>query len=101
VSRCRVAAAAATRAPTLARARSFPLSLLASRPPSNNKPSPCQQHQHHQPQTRKNPNEPCSLAALRALGVLSWRMDAPDSWEEDPKLAAIRKVRGYSYTVRV
>jgi mannose-6-phosphate isomerase-like protein (cupin superfamily) len=27
-------------------------------------------------------------------------MDAPEAHETDPKLAAIRKVRGYSYTVR-
>jgi len=27
-------------------------------------------------------------------------MDAPDAWETDAKLASIRKVRGYSYTVR-
>ena len=48
---------------------------------------------------RCEPNEPCSLAALRKLGVLAWRLDA-DSHETDPRLAAIRKVRGYSYTVR-
>lgn len=45
------------------------------------------------------PNEPCSLAALRQLGVLSWRMDA-DKHETDPKLAAVRKARNYSYMVR-
>jgi hypothetical protein len=39
------------------------------------------------------------LAALRKLGVLAWRLDA-DNHETDPRLAAIRKVRGYSYTVR-
>lgn len=48
---------------------------------------------------RCEPNEPCSLAALSKLGVLAWRLDA-DSHETDPRLAAIRKVRGYSYTVR-
>lgn len=48
---------------------------------------------------RCEPNEPCFLAALRKLGVLAWRLDA-DSHETDPLLAAIRKVRGYSYTVR-
>lgn len=46
---------------------------------------------------RCEPNEPCSLAALRKLGVLAWRLDA-DNHETDPRLAAIRKVRGYSYT---
>jgi hypothetical protein len=47
---------------------------------------------------RLEPNEPCSLQTLRALGVLSWKLDA-DKWENDPQLEAIRKVRGYSYTV--
>ncbi|GBF88850.1 1,2-dihydroxy-3-keto-5-methylthiopentene dioxygenase [Raphidocelis subcapitata] len=46
---------------------------------------------------KRVPNKPCPLEALRRLGVLSWRLDA-DRWESDPKLAAIRKVRGYSYT---
>ena len=46
---------------------------------------------------RQSPNKPCALAALRRLGVLSWRMDA-DAWQSDPKLAAVRKVRGYSYS---
>eukprot|EP00882_Tetradesmus_deserticola_P003060 GHRQ01003249.1.p1 GENE.GHRQ01003249.1~~GHRQ01003249.1.p1 ORF type:complete len:204 (+),score=81.74 GHRQ01003249.1:111-722(+) len=46
---------------------------------------------------RLEPNQPCSLQALRALGVLSWKLDA-DKYENDPKLEAIRKVRGYSYT---
>lgn len=45
---------------------------------------------------RREPNEPCSLGVLRELGVLSWKLDA-DTWEADPKLDAIRKVRGYSY----
>ena len=48
---------------------------------------------------RCEPNEPCSLSALRELGVLAWKLDA-DNHETDPRLAAIRKVRGYSYTVR-
>jgi len=48
---------------------------------------------------RKEPNEPCSLSALRQLGVLAWKLDA-DNHETDPRLAAIKKVRGYSYTVR-
>jgi 1,2-dihydroxy-3-keto-5-methylthiopentene dioxygenase len=38
------------------------------------------------------------LQELRALGVLSWKLDA-DKWENDPKLEAIRKVHNYSYTV--
>lgn len=49
---------------------------------------------------RLQPNEPCSLAKLRELGVLSWRLDA-DNYEHDPKLEAIKKVRNYSYTVSV
>lgn len=48
---------------------------------------------------RKEPNEPASLKQLAELGVLYWRLDA-DKHETDPKLAAIRKVRGYSYMVR-
>lgn len=39
-----------------------------------------------------------SLAKLRQLGVISWRLDA-DNYKTDPKLAAIRKVRGYTYEV--
>eukprot|EP00878_Enallax_costatus_P002542 GHUV01002724.1.p1 GENE.GHUV01002724.1~~GHUV01002724.1.p1 ORF type:complete len:203 (+),score=49.96 GHUV01002724.1:194-802(+) len=46
---------------------------------------------------KKEPNEPCSLAKLRELGVLSWKLDA-DNCENDPKLEAIKKVRSYSYT---
>jgi 1,2-dihydroxy-3-keto-5-methylthiopentene dioxygenase len=38
------------------------------------------------------------LAKLRELGVLYWKLDA-DNHETDPRLAAIRKVRDYSYTV--
>ncbi len=45
------------------------------------------------------PNQPASLEALRKLGVLYWKLDA-DNHETDPRLAAIRKVRGYSYVVR-
>jgi cupin superfamily acireductone dioxygenase involved in methionine salvage len=45
---------------------------------------------------RQTPAKPASLAALQELGVLYWRLDA-DAHETDPKLAAIRKVRGYSY----
>ena len=45
---------------------------------------------------RQVPPKPASLAVLQELGVLYWRLDA-DAHETDPKLAAIRKVRGYSY----
>jgi 1,2-dihydroxy-3-keto-5-methylthiopentene dioxygenase len=45
---------------------------------------------------RRTPNMPCSPSSLRELGVLCWRMDA-DAYPSDPKLKAIRKVRGYSY----
>ncbi len=48
---------------------------------------------------RLEPNQPVSLQQLAELGVLYWRLDA-DKWENDPKLDAIRKVRGYSYIVR-
>ncbi|KAJ9512099.1 hypothetical protein QJQ45_012623 [Haematococcus lacustris] len=43
-----------------------------------------------------DPNQPVSLSQLAQLGVLYWKLDA-DQHETDPKLAAIRKVRGYSY----
>ncbi|KAG2484248.1 hypothetical protein HYH03_016893 [Edaphochlamys debaryana] len=45
---------------------------------------------------RLDPNEPCTLAKLREMGVTYWSLDA-DNWETDPKLAAIRKVHGMSY----
>ena len=38
------------------------------------------------------------MEKLRDLGVLYWRLDA-DNYEKDPRLAAIRKERGYSYQV--
>ena len=38
-----------------------------------------------------------SLEYLKKLGVLYWRVDG----EDDPKLQAIRDVRGYSYKVRL
>ena len=44
------------------------------------------------------PNKPASPETLAKLGVLYWKLDA-DKHEMDPKLAAIRKVRGYSYIV--
>jgi hypothetical protein len=51
-----------------------------------------------QPAARREPNKPATLADLAQLGVMTWQLDA-DAHEADPKLAAIRKVRGYSYTV--
>jgi 1,2-dihydroxy-3-keto-5-methylthiopentene dioxygenase len=45
---------------------------------------------------RQTPNKPCSLDTLYSLGVLYWKMDA-SAYPDDPKLKAIRKVRGYSY----
>ena len=45
---------------------------------------------------RKTPNEAASPEALRALGVLSWRID-PDTPEGEARLAAIKRVRGYNY----
>jgi hypothetical protein len=47
---------------------------------------------------RLEPNQPCSLAALHELGVLTWKLNA-DIYENDPKLNAIRNVRNYSYMV--
>lgn len=46
---------------------------------------------------RQTPNKPAAAAALAALGVLTWRLSG-DDWENDPKLAAIRKVRNYTYS---
>lgn len=46
------------------------------------------------------PNEPCPLEKLAELGVLAYKLDA-DKHETDPRLAAIRKVRGYTYGVSV
>eukprot|EP00193_Tetraselmis_chui_P005512 CAMPEP_0177757060 /NCGR_PEP_ID=MMETSP0491_2-20121128/3444_1 /TAXON_ID=63592 /ORGANISM="Tetraselmis chuii, Strain PLY429" /LENGTH=223 /DNA_ID=CAMNT_0019272691 /DNA_START=72 /DNA_END=743 /DNA_ORIENTATION=+ len=45
---------------------------------------------------RQEPNVPCSPETLKEIGVLAWKLNAEDP-ENDPKLAAIRKVRGYSY----
>lgn len=45
---------------------------------------------------RRTPNEPVSVEELRQLGVLSWHFDS-DDFQNDPKLAAIRAARGYSY----
>jgi 1,2-dihydroxy-3-keto-5-methylthiopentene dioxygenase len=47
---------------------------------------------------RLTPNQPCPPEKLRELGVLSWKLD-PAVHDTDPQLAAIRKVRNYSYTV--
>jgi 1,2-dihydroxy-3-keto-5-methylthiopentene dioxygenase len=43
------------------------------------------------------PNEPCSAHSLARLGVLYWRLD-PSKYEDDPRLEAIKKHRGYSYS---
>ena len=48
---------------------------------------------------RRTPDEAVPLSQLRDLGVLYWRLDA-DAHESDPKLQAIREVRGYSYQVQ-
>eukprot|EP01023_Acetabularia_acetabulum_P016608 TRINITY_DN1819_c0_g1_i2.p1 TRINITY_DN1819_c0_g1~~TRINITY_DN1819_c0_g1_i2.p1 ORF type:complete len:233 (-),score=36.28 TRINITY_DN1819_c0_g1_i2:358-957(-) len=45
---------------------------------------------------KQEPNKACSVEELRALGVLSWKLEQ-DKYENDPKLEAIRQVRGYSY----
>ncbi len=44
---------------------------------------------------RQSPNRPASMTDLQRLGVVYWKL----SGEEDPKLQAIREVRGYSYKV--
>lgn len=41
---------------------------------------------------RQSPNAPASAEELHKVGVISWRLDADDP-ENDPALAAIRKVR--------
>lgn len=48
---------------------------------------------------RQVPNKPCSAAELGAVGILAWQLDG-DAYPADPQLAAIRRVRGYSYEVR-
>lgn len=45
---------------------------------------------------RLNPNKPASAQTLRDLGVHYWKMDA-DAYETDERLAAIRKLRNYSW----
>jgi hypothetical protein len=95
--RCvRVCCAVFVAAPTLG---VFPSAARPQQNPHHPPPSPPSNHQTTATKTRsRTPNEPCTLAALRELGVLSWRLDA-DAHETDPKLAAIRKVRGYSWVV--
>lgn len=44
---------------------------------------------------KTDPVQPVSVDQLDALGVLSWE---GITGEDDPKLAEIRKERGYSYT---
>lgn len=73
------------------RARKLPLGRQAARHGHRLPPPPHPR--------RQQPNKPCSLAVLRALGVLYWKLDA-DAWENDPRLAAIRKVMNYSFMVR-
>eukprot|EP00586_Coscinodiscus_wailesii_P020758 CAMPEP_0172516780 /NCGR_PEP_ID=MMETSP1066-20121228/279053_1 /TAXON_ID=671091 /ORGANISM="Coscinodiscus wailesii, Strain CCMP2513" /LENGTH=181 /DNA_ID=CAMNT_0013298407 /DNA_START=45 /DNA_END=587 /DNA_ORIENTATION=- len=58
---------------------------------------------------KKEPNEPCQPASLRALGISYWKMDAESytyprlsvPWDPkdtcDPRLAKLRDDRGYSY----
>jgi hypothetical protein len=40
---------------------------------------------------RQEPNVPAGADALHALGIVTWKLDA-DTFENDPKLQAIRKV---------
>ncbi|EFN58452.1 hypothetical protein CHLNCDRAFT_48525 [Chlorella variabilis] len=46
---------------------------------------------------RLDPNQPCPAAVLHSLGVRVWALDADAYADGDPRLAAIRKARGYSY----
>lgn len=43
------------------------------------------------------PNEPCDARELASLGVLYWKLDE-GIYESDPKLEAIKKCRGYSFS---
>mmetsp|Transcript_16170 Transcript_16170/g.45056 ORF Transcript_16170/g.45056 Transcript_16170/m.45056 type:complete len:216 (-) Transcript_16170:97-744(-) len=45
---------------------------------------------------RQQPNKPCPPETLKEIGVLAWKLD-PTNWEDDVKLKAIRKARGYDY----
>lgn len=47
---------------------------------------------------RLTPNKPCCARELAALGVLYWRLDEAKFDAGDPRLEAIKKVRGYSYS---
>ena len=47
---------------------------------------------------RQTPNKPCSARELAALGVLYWRLDEGKFEAGDPRLEAIKKCRGYSYS---
>ena len=49
------------------------------------------------PPRRLDPNQPCPAAVLHSLGVRVWALDADAYADGDPRLAAIRKARGYSY----
>jgi 1,2-dihydroxy-3-keto-5-methylthiopentene dioxygenase len=44
------------------------------------------------------PNQPCSPRELAALGVLYWKLDEGIFEAGDPRLEAIKKCRGYSYS---
>ena len=46
-----------------------------------------------------SPNQPAPLEALGELGLLAYRLDADVDPDTDPRLQAIRKVRGYTYGV--
>lgn len=48
---------------------------------------------------RRSPNQPVSPAALRDLGVLVWKVP-PGTPSGEARLAAIKEVRGYNYSVR-
>lgn len=45
---------------------------------------------------RREPNKRVPVALLAELGVLAWTLNA-DNYASDERLAAIRKVRGFSY----
>lgn len=44
----------------------------------------------------ENPEESVPQSKLEALGVLHWKLDA-DNYEQEGKLAQIRKDRNYNY----
>lgn len=45
---------------------------------------------------QQNPNKPCTMDELMALGVYHWKLD-PANPAEDPEMAKIRQEQGYSY----